>query len=481
MSPQFPRAHDFSLTLLVVVYFLYLVWPATHDYLNPDDTMNLYVAWTTPVAALLKGTFAFWTGAIRPVGSLYYRLIYALGGFHPLPFRLTCFLLLILNLVLAFQFYRLLTALRDAFLAAFIGCFHGAMWTIYSSTGTIYDILCQTFVLTAVILYVAGRRQGGISLLRVILIWLCTILAIGSKEMAYTLPLVFVCYELTFHPPEALGAIGPWVRQQFPAVGVTALFSVAAWLGRKAAKNGVDQLYGYKPLLTSENILHALRQYLYLLSFKTMIFTSAQAVLLLTMALLLALLLRSHVMLFGWLYTTVFAIPLLIVPPRHSGYVLYVPSTGLALYAAGAIRFGTIFLERVTLNLAWRSPWARAARNIMLSLVLLATILLHFLQRHLVVARDFAPGGEDQVRVLSEDVLRLYPRLPTNTRLLLINDAFGDERWQPMFVIHLTYGDRSLKITKMRQERTGVLRILPGAYDHVLVYDGGHYRKARTN
>jgi len=92
---------DAPAILLATVYFLFLIWPAAEDYLNTDDTRNMYSAWITPITVLLKDIFAFWTGAVRPVGGVYYRIVYALGGFHPLPFRATCFLLLILNLVLA--------------------------------------------------------------------------------------------------------------------------------------------------------------------------------------------------------------------------------------------------------------------------------------------------------------------------------------------------------------------------------------------
>lgn len=97
---------------------------------------------------------------------------------------------------------------------------------------------------------------------------------------------------------------------------------------------------------------------------------------------------------------------------------------GLALYIAAATRHCCVFLESSTRNLTWRSRYVRDA---MLFLVLLITIFLHVRQRQLVVARGLAPGGEDQVRGLSEDVLRLYSTLRANTRLLLINDAFGDE------------------------------------------------------
>lgn len=471
---------DVPAILLVIVYFLFLVWPATEDYLNPDDTRNLYSAWITPISGLLKETFAFWAGAIRPVGGLYYRIVYALGGFHPQLFRATCFLLLILNLVLAYRFYLLVTAsMRDSFLAVFFGCFHGAMWNIYASTGTIYDILCQTFVLTAVILYVSGRSNGSISWWRAALIWLVDILAIGSKEMAYTLPLLFVCFELVFHPPRACPSVSLWVTRQLRVAGVTAMISVSNWIGRKVSQDPTDQIYGYQTFVTVDSILHSLRQYLNLLSFKTVTFSSAQAVALVAAALLAAVLVRSRVMLFAWLYAMVFTIPILIVAPRHSGYVLYIPFAGCALYLTEAIRCICSLLEQATSSLVLHSYFGRmASARVVLILFVLTTMLLHLEQRNSALARNFGPGGEGLVRVLSEDISRLYPRLPPNTRVVLVNDAFEGERWQPMFILQLIYGDRSLRITKMRWEaKPDALPEPSGAYDHAFLYEGGHYRE----
>jgi hypothetical protein len=465
---------------LIVGYFVFISWPATRTNLNPDDALNLYGAWTSPVITLLKNTFVFWTGGVRPVGSLYYRLIYALVGFHPRPFRMTCFLLLVLNVVLAFRLYRLITASRrDSVLAAFFGCFHGAMWAIFASSGTVYDVLCQLFVLTALILYIKGRQVGGIGCRRAVLICLAMILAIASKEMAYTLPLVFVCFELVFHPPSGWAIFPRWVRWHFNVAGLTALISIASWIGRKASNQTTYQLYAYKPLLTLDNILHSLREYLHFLSFKSVVFNSTEAVLVVVLSLVVAVLLRSRVMLFGWLYAMAFAIPILIVPPRTSGYVLYIPFTGCALYLAGAIRCVYESLERILHVNGRRSSFLGVSlRNAILGLALIGITILHVKQRSLIADRDFAIGGENQVRVLANDISRLYPRLRRNDRILLVNDAFGDEQWQPMFVIRLRYRDPSLIVTKMHWDvKSGPLAIPSGAYDHVLLYDGAHYRE----
>jgi len=467
---------------LVVGYFLWLIWPGTREYFNPDDTMNLCVAWyNTSVSSLIKSTFGFWMGAIRPFGSLYYRLVYEVAGFHPFLFRATCFLLLILNLVLAYRFFQLLTnSRRETFLASFVGCFHGAMWNIYASTGTVYDILCQTFVLTAVNLYIAHRSRENISWPRAAAIWLAHVLALGSKEMAYTLPLVFLSYELVFRLPASWAEAPAWLARQFRVAGVTGIISTAAWIGRKAGQHAPDDVYGYQILLTGESLLRALQQYLHLLFFKTVTFTGAQALALIGAALICAILFRSRLMTFGWLYAMVLAIPLLIVPPRHSGYVLYVPFTGCVLYFIGAVRVACSWLERLAGRVSQSELLKAAPMPIIYSVILAAAAVSHVAERRLVWVFDFAPGGGELVRTLSEDMLRLYPSLPPNTRILFINDAFKSDTLQPQFILHLTYGDKSLKVAKMTHDaKSGALTIPPGSYDHVFEYDGTRYREVR--
>src|SRR5260370_19701062 len=90
-----------------------------------------------------------------------------------------------------------------AFFTVLIGCFHGRMWDIYASTGTISDILCQTFVLLSLVAYLKVRRGTTTPpLWKQILVFggLC-IAAVDSKEMGVSIPLVFLCYELCFGSP----------------------------------------------------------------------------------------------------------------------------------------------------------------------------------------------------------------------------------------------------------------------------------------
>ena len=80
--------------VLLFAWFLFLVSGGLRCWFDADDLMNMCYYWTKPWSALLKANLAFWSSYYRPAGGLFYRSIYALWGFHPLPFRIAVLALL---------------------------------------------------------------------------------------------------------------------------------------------------------------------------------------------------------------------------------------------------------------------------------------------------------------------------------------------------------------------------------------------------
>ena len=95
------------------------------------------------LTSILKANIAYFSPSYRPLGGIFYRPLFAGFGLNPLPFRIACFTLLILNLGLAWWLARLLTHSTEiAALSTLLGAFHPRLVDLYWSTGTIYDILC---------------------------------------------------------------------------------------------------------------------------------------------------------------------------------------------------------------------------------------------------------------------------------------------------------------------------------------------------
>ena len=141
--------------LLIAVYFLLLAGQGLSAGFTTDDVENLTTYWNQFPAALLKAVVLYSSPSYRPLGGLFfYRPLFAFAGFHPLPYRLLCFALLLVNLGLLYLAIRSVTASSEiAALTTLIGAFHPRLVDLYWNNGTIYDILCFTFDFGALAYY----------------------------------------------------------------------------------------------------------------------------------------------------------------------------------------------------------------------------------------------------------------------------------------------------------------------------------------
>ena len=54
---------------IVLAYFLFFTWRSVHRYFDPDDMMNLYLAWNKPLGQVLRANVFFWSDFYRPMGA----------------------------------------------------------------------------------------------------------------------------------------------------------------------------------------------------------------------------------------------------------------------------------------------------------------------------------------------------------------------------------------------------------------------------
>ncbi len=136
--------------LLLAVWFLYFAGAGLWAPFSGDDLMNLHGYLARPFGTLLLDNLRYWSTAYRPLGGLFYATIYRFFGFDPLPFRVACFALLILNLFLLYRVCRRLAGCSEiALLATFLASYHAWFVDLYYSSGTVYDLLCFFFYFTA--------------------------------------------------------------------------------------------------------------------------------------------------------------------------------------------------------------------------------------------------------------------------------------------------------------------------------------------
>src|ERR1035437_2454054 len=147
--------------------------------------MNLYGAWFRPLAV-----------SRRPLGDLFYRVLFAAAGLNPLPYRIACYALLCANLSLLFILCRKLSSSREvAALACLLGAYHAHLADLYYSTDTVYDLLCFLFYFLALICYAEVCSRAWPWRTLVLTLYL---VALGAKEMAVTLPVFLALYDLIY-------------------------------------------------------------------------------------------------------------------------------------------------------------------------------------------------------------------------------------------------------------------------------------------
>jgi len=252
--------------LSLFAWFVFVIRGGLASWFSADDLMNLDYYWEKPWSALLKANLAFWSSYYRPAGGLFYRAIFAVSGFHPLPFRIAVLALLSVNFALLAVVVWQLTASRWAVLIALLLVgINPAFAAAYFDTGTIYDVLAYTFFWSGFALYVhlrqAGRLRGWGGLA---LVFCLFVAALDAKEISVLLPVAVGLYELVWHPPASWKPLELWRwiwhTGRFAVLG--GLFDIAYIIGKRYGPNSLWQVETYRPHYSAHAYFESLSHYL---------------------------------------------------------------------------------------------------------------------------------------------------------------------------------------------------------------------------
>jgi len=430
----------FGPVAIVLAWFLFLIHRAFRETFDADDITNLVIPWLRGYGTVVKGAVLFFTGAIRPLGGLFYMVVYQFAGFWSVPFRLAAIALLVLNLVLLYAVFRRLNPARGfAVVALLFVCYNSDMSDMYMSTGTVYDTLGLTFTALALLCVMRDRPRW-------LLAALCTIAAVDSKEMGVAIPAIILAYELLLRP-----------KPRFPAVVSTGIVAAAFLFSRLAVHNELSDHPAYQLTITWHRYLETTTAYVN----NAAIGMNAKghisgivSICLLLFGLALALLLRNRLMLFGWCYYAVAVLPMSFATPR-AGYAIYIPYAGVAIYLAAAI---------------FNRPWQRAA-PILTAIAICAIAANQYAHaRRLAKQNSDHPGGQPAVMLVADGISKLVPKMPKGAHLLLINDPFAEDEELPHSTLRLRYRDPALSTTKLVWNKAGRIVYPPETFDHVFLF-----------
>jgi hypothetical protein len=416
----------FSAVAIVSVW-LWFTRDGLASFFSGDDLMNIYLAWQKPMQRLAWENVIFFSPGYRPLGNLVYRLLFELAGFHPLPFRLACFALLLLNLYLAWRAAAAVAGDEAAALTVLFACYNVGV-VLYHDTGIIYDILCFTFYFAALAFYAAVRtRKKYLSNAQLVLFLIFYIFALDSKEMAVTLPVVLVAYEIFLGEP----AVASLARRWLPSA-LSALMTVPYVLGKLSHSSPLIDNESYRLRFSLSTYVAGLTHYFDLLtSVHPGTLTAPICLIAVFLAAGIALITRDRQLMFAPVFVLITPLPIVFVALRGA-YVMYIPFFGVALYFAVAI----VKLRDALVG--------RRLQFATFAICAAAMIAFHY-------ARPWQPLVNPLIRSTANQLSEIQPRVPNGSKLLFLNDPFDqDDKWVLLFLCRLYYGLPQLEVDRAR-------------------------------
>jgi hypothetical protein len=458
--------------LLLAGYYVALVWPGFRVYFSPDDTMNLYKPWSLPLRELILANLLFFRSSaiFRPLASAWYATIFHFAGFNPRPFHIAYTAIFLLNIFWTYSVARRLSGSREAGAAtALLGSYYHALTTLFLDTAYVYDALCYSFYFATLLLYLQARDRGrqltSWELAGCCLLYIC---ALNSKEMAVTLPLTFLVYELIYHPPARWREISlPRARP----ILATGIITVVFVIGRSVGAESLLKMSAYRPHFTVTRFLATSRNF-----FDDTFFHVTNYSLLTIWAALFAIawLSGSRVLRFAWLFLMLSPLPVAFIDPRGPAQY-YIPWFGWVLFAGAAV---VELLQRLTQEMQLTPEMLSRVRGCALIAILACILYPYYKSLGWTNAASVALEAP-AIRETVAEIHNLHPQFPPHSRLLFRHDPFPPDWWTLTFLIKESYRDDSLQVSRVKQQGAPADPSQP--YDFVFDYQGGRYFDSQSS
>ena len=322
------RRHGPALAFFIVAIALFLIANrgAYRGYFADDELDNL--AFTNQLFAsdFVEGLIepVFYQNNFRPAGHLFFRLMGDRFGLWFPPYVGALQAIHLLNVALVWLVLRRLQLPAVACGAgAMLFAFHMATFDVYWKPMYVFDLLCGTFCLVTLLLWMADSWIAwGLGLVSM---WL----AFRSKEIAVMLPVAMAAYEL-------LSGRRRW-RRLIPF----AAFSL--WFGLQGLSHGAGLKTDYSLSFHASDLWKTVL--FYASKLVTVPYEGAALIVLAAAVLAAVFFVRDWRLLFGLILFGAMIVPMLLLPGRLFGAYLYVPLIGFSV-AAGCVAAGRGYAGR---------------------------------------------------------------------------------------------------------------------------------------
>jgi hypothetical protein len=418
----------------VLSFFCLFHWQVFQTDFARDEMHNLWSLWTPPRWKMLAALFLFWTKTVRPLAALYYVPLYQLFGLHPGSFTLVRNLALLVNTLIFCKLAGYVgRSAWVAMLASLPIAYQANLGNLAYDGAFIYDVLCGGFYFAALLYYIRRRRaQDSLCPGQIAMLSVLYIAALDSKEMAVSLPVMILAYELLFQGRKA--RFGPLI----PIVILTAIFIY----GKTTGEGALTELEAYRPVFVwsrfAESNTRLMNEIFY-----TSAFTFGRVVGVWAVVLYLGL--RNWGLrtwdprwLFLLVWVVVTPLPVAFLTGRGGG-VFYIPAAGWAILTALAMR-------AVVRRFA-QEPVAGLSRKTILAAGWCACAIAYTHETwrvdNQVRAGYLAAGFETRHAIEQFEALNLHPA--QHSRIAFLNDPFPGT-YHTLFMGALLWRDATLDI-----------------------------------
>jgi hypothetical protein len=462
---------------ILVAYFLYFAVPALRGGFREDEMMNMGICWCAGALKSLLANIAFWKVFLcpgdtlyylplylyRPGGALYYLPLYHFFGLDALPYRIAQISILAASIPLVYYLSRRLASSRSiAFIAVLALCYHPRLASLVFVGAFIYDVLCGFFYFAALAYYMHIREQElplrPPQLLGFLILYIG---ALNCKEMAVTLPLIVLIYELLkSHGRPDWKAFLHWIRSYAAPSLIAGLITVFYIYGKTHGPSSLASLGPYLPRYSWHNFMAANAQFVGELLFAGRTIAPTTLLILWAFVFIYAFVRRDRMLELMAFWIVIVPVPLAFIVPVRVGAPLYLLLFGWAMIFAKVVfdlitlisKFLVFVGDRVratttgaATGIASTKEASRVVRITATLLVALALAVFTQRENQRLRAPWLNVGAKTSHIIQTFRSLGLRPTHGSRILLLLKENLFQN-KWNAFFIASLVWNDHSLRI-----------------------------------
>jgi hypothetical protein len=447
---------DAICVVALIAYFLYFAVAALGGGFRDDEMMNLGILWRAGALKSLLANIAFWKvfyipgSALydlplylhRPGGALYYLPLYHFFKLDPLPYRIVQISILVASIPIVFYLSRLLTSSRAvAFLGVLAFCYHPRLAKLVFVGSFVYDVLCGFFYFAALTYYVHVRERGASlrprQVLGFVALYVC---GLNCKEMAVTLPVIVLIYELLKSPRwSSWRAFFHWSWFSAGPSLIAGLLTALYIYSKTHSSGSLIRLTPYRPTYSWQQFMMSNATFVDELLFTQHAITPTTLLVLWTIVFIYAFMRRDRTLQLMAFWIVIVPLPIAFLLPIRGDAPLYLLLFGWAMFLA---KVASDFITLISKSSIFNRRHFRVPATVFVACTL--AIFTQYENQRLGV-RWLNVGAKTSHLIQTFRSLGFRPR-PGSSVLLLLKENLFQNDWNVFFTASLVWNDHSLLI-----------------------------------